>query len=103
MQDKAAVQGYRRTGRENSEREDLLARMKKVEGQARGIQRMIEEDRYCIDVLQQLTALTSAAEEVSILLIKGHIAGCVAHAIRDQEGEPAIAELMEVLRRAIRH
>ena len=53
----------------------LLARLKKIEGQAKGIQRMIEEGRYCVDVLQQLTALTSAANEVAFLILQGHIDG----------------------------
>ena len=62
----------------------LLARVKKIEGQAKGIQRMIEDDRYCIDIVQQLTALSAAADEVSMLILESHIEGCVADAIREQ-------------------
>jgi DNA-binding FrmR family transcriptional regulator len=80
----------------------LLARMKKIEGQARGIQRMIEDDRYCIDIVQQLTALTSAVDEVSMLILENHIEGCVADAIRDQHGEAHIKELMGTIRKAIK-
>ena len=80
----------------------LLARMKKVEGQARGIQRMIEEDRYCIDIVQQLTALSSAADEVSLLVLQGHIEGCVTDAIREQHGEAHIKELMDTVAKAMR-
>ncbi len=80
----------------------LLARMKKIEGQARGIQRMIEEDRYCIDIIQQLTALDAAAEEVSLLILESHIEGCVAEAIREQHGEGHIRELMTTIRKAIK-
>ena len=85
-----------------NEKPTLLARMKKIEGQARGIQRMIEEDRYCIDVVQQLTALCAAADEVSFLILQGHIEGCVTDAIREQHGESHMRELMETLRKAMR-
>ncbi len=84
------------------EKELLLARMRKVEGQARGIGRMIEEDRYCVDIVQQLTALSSAADEVAMLILREHIEGCVSEAIREQRGEQAIEELMSLLRKAIR-
>lgn len=80
----------------------FLARMKKIEGQARGIQRMMEEDRYCIDIVQQLTALSSAADEVSMLVLQDHIEGCVSKAIREQSGEAHITELMETIRKAIK-
>lgn len=80
----------------------LLARMKKIEGQARGIQRMIEEDRYCIDIVQQLTALTAAVDEVSLLILQDHIEGCVTDAIREQHGEGHIKELMGTIRKALK-
>ncbi len=80
----------------------ILARMKKVEGQARGIQHMIEEDRYCIDIVQQLTALSSAIDEVSLIIMENHIEGCVTDAIREQHGEEHIRELMETLRKAMK-
>lgn len=80
----------------------FIARMKKIEGQARGIQRMIEENRYCIDIVQQLTALSSAADEVSLLVLQDHIEGCVSNAIREKHGETHISELMDTIRKAIR-
>ena len=80
----------------------LLARMNKIEGQARGIKRMIEEDRYCIDIVQQLTALSAAADEASLVILQNHIEGCVADAIREQHGEGHIKELVETLRKAMR-
>lgn len=86
----------------SKEKEQLLARLRKIEGQARGIQRMVEEDRYCVDILQQLTALTSATEEVALILLQGHIQGCVSEAIQQERGEPAIREVMEVVRRFLR-
>jgi len=80
----------------------LLTRMRKIEGQAKGIQRMIEEDRYCIDIVQQLTALSAAIDEVSLLILESHIEGCVANAIREEHGEGHIKELMETIRKAIK-
>lgn len=76
--------------------------MRKIEGQAKGIQRMIEEDRYCIDIVQQLTALSAAADEVALLLLESHIEGCVADAIREQHGEHHIKELMATIRKAMK-
>jgi len=83
-------------------KDTLLARMKKIEGQAKGIQRMIEEDRYCIDIVQQLTALSAATDEVSLLILESHIEGCVADAIREQHGEEHIKELMGTIRKALK-
>jgi|TARA_B100002003_G_C13980609_1_gene474244 DNA-binding FrmR family transcriptional regulator len=84
------------------DKSSLLARMKKIEGQAKGVQQMLEEDRYCIDVVQQLTALSAAADEVALLILQGHIEGCVTDAIQDQHGEAHIKELMETIRRAMK-
>ena len=80
----------------------LLTRMKKIEGQARGIGQMIDDDRYCIDVIQQLSALSAAADEVSLLILQGHIEGCVTDAIRQQHGEGHINELMRTIRKAMK-
>ena len=88
--------------RYSKDKPSLLARIKKIEGQARGIQRMIEEDRYCIDIVQQLSALSAAADELSLLILQSHIEGCVADAIRDQHGEAHIKELMETIRKAMK-
>jgi DNA-binding FrmR family transcriptional regulator len=76
--------------------------MRRIEGQARGIQKMIEEDRYCPEVIQQLTALSRAGGEVSLLLLQDHIEGCVADAIRHDHGEEMVRELIAVVRRAMR-
>lgn len=88
--------------RYSKDRDSLLQRMRKIEGQARGIQKMIEEDRYCPDIIQQLTALSHAADEVSLILLQDHVEGCVVDAIQEEHGEPMIRELMEVVRRCMR-
>ena len=93
-----ATRQYRYT----QDKPSLLVRMRKIEGQARGIQRMIEDDRYCIDVVQQLTALSAAVDEVSFLILQDHIEGCVTDAIREQHGEGHIRELMGKIRKAMK-
>ena len=84
------------------DKEALATRMKKIEGQARGIQRMIEENRYCLDIVQQLTALSGAIDEVSLMVLKDHIAGCVANAVRDNPDDPHIKELIDVIRKVMK-
>ncbi len=93
-----AVRQYRYT----RDKDSLLVRMKKIEGQAKGIQRMIEDDRYCIDIVQQLTALAAAVDEVSLLILENHIEGCVTDAIREQHGEGHIKELIGTIRKAMK-
>lgn len=83
------------------DKEALLRRMRRVEGQARGIQRMIEEGRYCPEIVQQLTSLSSAAREVSLLLLQHHIQGCVVDAVREGDSEGKVRELLGLIRKAI--
>ena len=88
--------------RYTKDRDSLLARMRKIEGQAKGIQQMIEDGRYCVDIVQQLTALSGAADEVSLIILESHIKGCVCDAINEQHGEGHIKELMATIRKAMR-
>ncbi len=84
------------------DKDSLLARMKRIEGQAKGILQMIEDGRYCIDIVQQLTALSAAADEVSLLILESHIEGCVADAIHEQRGDGCIKELIATIRKAMK-
>ena len=77
-----------------------MTRMRRIEGQAKGIEKMIEEDRYGINIVQQLNALSSAADEVALKILQNHIEGCVADAIREQRGEDYIEELIATIRKA---
>lgn len=77
----------------------LMTRLRRIEGQARGIQRLVDEEAYCLDVLQQVEAMTAAADQVALLLVEDHISGCLAHAIESGEGPPYIEEVMTVVRR----
>lgn len=84
-------------------REDLLTRLKRVEGQVRGIEKMIESDRYCVDILVQLAAIKSAVHQVALSLLESHTRGCVADAISSHQGaDVKIDELMDVLKKFTR-
>ncbi len=83
------------------DRKDLVTRLRRIEGQARGIQRLVQEEAYCLDVLQQVEALTAAADQVALLLLEDHIDGCLAHAIESGQGQPYVDEVMAVVRRAM--
>lgn len=90
------------TYRYSKDKEALLQRMKRVEGQARGIQKMIEDDRYCPEIIQQLTALSHAADQVALILLQDHIEGCVTHCIHEGGSSGTIDELMGIIRRVVR-
>ena len=82
-----------------------LKRLSRIEGQVRGLARMVEEDRYCIDILTQIAAVRAALRRVEEEILQDHIAHCVEHAIVSGDADEQrrkIAELMEVLGRAKR-
>ncbi|MFD8376315.1 metal-sensitive transcriptional regulator [Streptomyces sp. NPDC059688] len=81
-----------------------LARLNKIEGQIRGISRMVADDRYCIDVLTQITAASRALQEVALGLLDDHVRGCVTRAARadSARAEEKFVELNETLRRVLR-
>ena len=80
-------------------------RLNRIEGQVRGISRMVEEDRYCIDILTQISAVRAALRRVEEEVLQEHIAHCVEHAIASgnaADQREKITELMELLKRAAR-
>ncbi len=79
----------------------LVTRLRRIEGQARGLQRLVDEEAYCLDVLQQVEALTAAADQVALLLVEDHIDGCLTHAIETGQGAPYVDEVMTVVRRTM--
>lgn len=83
-----------------SDKERYLARLKRIEGQTRGIHRMIDEDVYCIDVLTQISAITSALENVALALLDDHINHCVRHAA-EHGGKDEIDEKLNEVNAAI--
>jgi DNA-binding FrmR family transcriptional regulator len=79
-----------------------LGRLRRIEGQVQGIQRMVEEEKYCVDILLQLTAVEGAVEQVQRLLLGRHIESCVADAIRSgstRDRQKKVDELLEVFSR----
>ena len=86
----------------DADKEALLRRLRKMEGQVRGLQQMIEDDRYCLDVVQQINSLAAAAREVALLVLEDHLKGCITEAVRRDDGEAAIKEMVTVLGKALR-
>jgi DNA-binding FrmR family transcriptional regulator len=83
----------------------VLKRLKRIEGQVRGLARMVEEDRYCIDVVTQISAVRAALRRAGEEVLKDHVAHCVEHAIASgdkKDQRQKLAEIMEVLGRADR-
>ena len=80
----------------------LAKRLNRIEGQVRGIGRMIDEDRYCIDVLTQVSAVQSALDALALQLLEHHLHGCVQHAVKSGEGDRAIEEALGVIRKFAR-
>jgi DNA-binding FrmR family transcriptional regulator len=82
-----------------------LKRLNRIEGQVRGLARMVEEDRYCIDIVTQIAAVRAALRRVEESVLRDHVDHCVRHAIASgskAEQEKKVAELMEVLSRSDR-
>ncbi|HEY4773389.1 MAG TPA: metal-sensitive transcriptional regulator [Xanthobacteraceae bacterium] len=82
-----------------------LRRLRRIEGQVRGLARMVEADRYCIDIVTQISAVRAALRRVEEEVLRDHVAHCVEHAIASgNQGEQRrkVAELMDVIRRAER-
>jgi DNA-binding FrmR family transcriptional regulator len=73
-----------------ADKDALIRRLHRIEGQVRGIERMVEEDRYCIDVLTQISAVTTALESVAFVILDDHVNHCVAGALAS--GDPVAAE-----------
>ncbi|MBM7551278.1 metal-sensing transcriptional repressor [Thalassobacillus pellis] len=80
------------------EKQSLVNRLKRIEGQVRGIQKMVEEDRYCVDILVQISAIDKALNQVGFSLMERHTKHCVSHAIKAGNGNESIEELMKVMK-----
>lgn len=77
----------------------LISRLNKIEGQIRGIKNMIDDDKYCVDVLIQVAAAKSALNSVGALLLENHIQGCVKKAIEGGQSAAVLDELTEVIKK----
>jgi CsoR family transcriptional regulator, copper-sensing transcriptional repressor len=85
------------------DKQQVLARLRRVEGQVRGLQRLIEEDTYCIDVLTQVAAVTKALQGVGVHLLEEHLRHCVAGAAADSErSDELVHEATKAVQRMLR-
>ncbi|MEO8740600.1 MAG: metal-sensing transcriptional repressor [Casimicrobiaceae bacterium] len=80
----------------------LIKRLNRIEGQVRGIGKMIEADRYCVDVLNQVSAVQAALDALALQLLEHHLHGCVQHAVKSGNGDHAIEEALGVIRKFAR-
>ena len=79
---------------------DVLARLKRIEGQVRGLQRMVEQDEYCIDILTQITAASNALKKVAVGLLDDHIRHCVIQG--SEEGKDMVREATAAIERLVK-
>ncbi|HET7327433.1 MAG TPA: metal-sensitive transcriptional regulator [Nocardioidaceae bacterium] len=85
-------------------KDDYLKRLRRIEGQARGLQKMVDEEKYCIDILTQVSAMTKALQSVALGLLEEHLSHCVVDAARqgDKEAEAKVQEASEAIARLVR-
>ena len=85
-------------------KDDYLKRLRRIEGQARGIARMVDEEQYCIDILTQISAMTKALHAVSVGLLEEHLSHCVVNAARssDAEAQEKVTEAVDAITRLVR-
>jgi DNA-binding FrmR family transcriptional regulator len=79
------------------DKDALIKRLHRIEGQVRGLERMVEEDRYCIDVLTQISAVTTALESVAFRILDDHVNHCVSGALASGDAEEAAAKSKELI------
>jgi len=84
-----------------ADKDIVLQRLRRIEGQVRGIAGMIEQDRYCVDILQQIASMQSAADAVAMLLLEDHVKGCVAEGLRSGK-EERVDEVVGVIRKYLK-
>ena len=85
----------------SGKKDDYLKRLRRIEGQARGLQRMVDEEQYCIDILTQVSAMTKALQAVSLSLLEDHLGHCVLGA-DGAEAESKLKEANDAIRRLVR-
>ncbi|HWA12312.1 MAG TPA: metal-sensitive transcriptional regulator [Burkholderiales bacterium] len=98
----AAAHGHAHHLGKGSNKAGLARRLNRIEGQVRGLNKMVEDDRYCVDILTQIAAVRSALDAVALQLLREHAHGCVQDAVRSGHGDPAIDELLTVVEKFAR-
>ncbi|MEO8208296.1 MAG: metal-sensitive transcriptional regulator [Chloroflexota bacterium] len=85
----------------SKDKAQLVRRLARIEGQVRGIARMIEREEYCIDILQQTSALRAAVDSLAILVLEDHVQGCVRTAAQHGDADRYVEEVVDVVRRTL--
>jgi DNA-binding FrmR family transcriptional regulator len=85
----------------SKDKAQLVRRLSRMEGQVRGIARMIEREEYCVDILQQTSALRAAVDALSIMVLEDHVSGCVRTAAEQGKADEYIDEVIDVVRRTL--
>lgn len=93
--------GIRHKHRTAKEEKDLISRLNRIEGQVRGVKAMVQDDRYCIDILVQVSAIQSALNGFSRTLLSSHIKSCVVNDIKNGDADKAVDELCETIKRML--
>jgi len=83
-------------------KEEILQRLRKVEGQVRGLQRMVSEGRYCVDILNQVSAVRAALVSLGLMVLEEHTRGSIPRAVQENKASEIIDELMQVINRLIK-
>lgn len=89
----------------NNDKEALIKRLKRIEGQVKGIQKMVEDERYCVDILVQIAAIRSAINKVGTIILENHVKGCVSESMKngeDDETNVTIEELMQTINKFVK-
>ncbi len=103
MKDDVCISRTNRQGSYQKDKKKILDGLRRIDGQVRGIERMVEEERYCVDVLDQISAVRMALARLALIVLEDHTRGCVTRAVRENgDGEETIRELVEVFRKLVR-
>jgi DNA-binding FrmR family transcriptional regulator len=85
----------------STNKKDLQDRLRRIEGQVRGLQRMVEEDKYCIDILTQVNSVSAALKAVGVGLLDDHVRHCVRESLENREGDQKVEELVAAVARFV--
>lgn len=102
MEEKTEVCACRRKHREPSEEKSLMNRLNRIEGQIRGIKAMVEDERYCVDIITQVAAVQAALNSFNKALLERHIKTCVVNDIRTGDSDATVEELCRTLQKMMK-
>ena len=83
-------------------KENSLLRLRKIEGQIKGITKMVDQEKYCVDIINQITAAQRALDQVALSIMKRHVESCVSEAVKEGKGSTKIEELMETINKFVK-